>query len=165
MKKRIGLVLICLAAAGVCLFALCVWPFGLMYSLEYDCLLSDAELNDDLSYLVERGDCSFQVVTTVCTPIPIDERIPVGERITVGAGYNGTGSLEELLAGLSHEGGLKSPMESAEWPVLVEETDFRMMNVTVYPGFFLNEDRIKGALSVRCGFYCRIFPWLRIPLP
>lgn len=165
MKKWMVTVLICLAAAGVFLFALCVWPFGLMYSLAYDCLLNDPALNDDLGYLAERGDCRFSVVTTVCTPNPIDARIPVGERITVGAGYTGTGSPEELLSDLSREGGLTSPVRSPEWLTQVEEADFRMMNVTVYPRFFLNEDRIKGAQSVRCGFYCRIFPWFRIPLP
>ena len=151
IKKILCCAGILLAVCGILLVGLCIWPFGLTYTLTYDCLLSDAELYDDLAYLTGRGDCSMHLQTTK------------NSYTTIGTGSSGEESPEDILKRLSEAGGLiwREYAAGKNWAERVEETRFEMQKITVEPDFFLNTGKLNGAETVHWGFYCRFFPWLR----
>ncbi len=158
MNRRIKKIFVCAgilsAVCGILLFGLCIWPFGLTYTLTYDCLLSDAELYDDLAYLTGRRDCSMHLQTT---------KNSYGSETTIGTGSSGNESPDDILKRLSEAGGLiwRDYAAGENWSERIEKTQFEMRKITVEPNFFLNTGKISGAEKVYWGFYCRFFPWHR----
>ena len=154
MKKIFVRIGILLAVCGILLFGLCIWPFSLTYTLTYDCLLSDAELYDDLAYLTGRGDCSMHLQTT---------KNSYGSETTIGTGSSGNESPDDILKRLSEAGGLiwRDYAAGENWSKRIEKTQFEMRKITMEPDFFLNTGKLNGAETVHWGFYCRFFPWLR----
>ncbi|MBQ7933055.1 MAG: hypothetical protein IJ334_18860, partial [Clostridia bacterium] len=126
-------------------------PTPQYYTLTYDCLLSDAELYDDLAYLTGRGDCSMHLQTMK------------NSYTNIGTGSSGEESPDDILKRLSEAGGLiwREYAAGKNWAERVEETRFEMQKITVEPDFFLNTGKLNGAETVHWGFYCRFFPWLR----
>ena len=158
MNRKIKKIFVCAgilaAVCGILLFGLCIWPFGLTYTLTYDCLLSDAELYDALAYLTGRRDCSMHLQTT---------KNSYGSETTIGTGSSGNESPDDILKRLSEAGGLiwRDYAAGENWSKRIEKTQFEMRKITMEPDFFLNTGKLNGAETVHWGFYCRFFPWFR----